>query len=144
MPSVHSTVPKQYKALFHAILSSIFSGIAAETLVSGFKPPTQPSFLKSCTKDMTMQPCTRSIRNCMSASDLLKWFLSRKKIWICFATATLVCYTQCAICTRFQTPFVGIVILTNPTLNAASLHYVDNDHALRKFGGMVIGYGELF
>ncbi len=68
----------------------------------------------------------------------------KKKIWIYFATATLVYYTQCAICTRFQTPFVGIVILTNPTLNAASLHYVDNDHALRKFGGMVIGYGELF
>lgn len=104
--------------------SSIFTGIAAETLVSGFKPPTQPSFCEKLhqrhdhaamhTVNKKLHVCKRKKKSGSALQRLLSWF-----------------YTRYVLCTRF---LWGIVILTNLILNAVSIHYVANDHALQEFG----------
>lgn len=83
--------------------SPIFTGIAAETLVSGFKPPTQPSFCEKLhqrhdhaavhTVNKKLHVCKRKKKS----GSALQRLLSR-------------CYTRYVLCTRF---LWGIVILTN-------------------------------
>ena len=128
--SHHSPKTKRTKQGFISFIqsfsqfSSIFTGIAAETLVSGFKPPTQPSFCEKLhqrhdhaamhTVNKKLHVCKRKKKSGSALQRLLSWF-----------------YTRYLLCTRF---LWGIVILTNLILNAVSTHYVANDHALQEFG----------
>ena len=148
IPSVHITVitvitvPKQKeqnKALFHSFSHSLSSHLFSLELqlkhscqASSRQP--SPVFVKSCIKDMTMQLCTRSIRNCMSASE--------KKVWICFATATLVVlYTVLAM----HKVFVGNCH-PNQSYPKCGFDALRSQWpcSTRIWEGMVIGHGELF